>query len=62
MEQKKRGLCPYNDVRYLLADFPDGRPNSNTHAYNYRDLAAQEHLVADKPEPGARLIIISLSP
>ena len=57
MEQEKRGLCPYDDKRYLLADLPDGRPNPNTHAYGHRDLAAEEHLVADQPEPGAELII-----
>ena len=57
MEQEKRGLCPYDDKRYLLADLPDGRPNPNTHAYGHRDLAAEENLVADQPEPGAELII-----
>ena len=57
MEQKKRGLCPYDDKRYLLADLPDGRPNPNTHAYGHRDLAAEEHLVADQSEPGAELLI-----
>ena len=41
----------------MLADLPDGRPNPNTHAYGHRDLAAEEHLVADKPEGGAELII-----
>ena len=57
MEQEKRGLCPYDDKRYLLADLPDGRLNPNTHAYGHRDLAAEEHLVADQPEPVAELII-----
>ena len=57
VEQEKRGLCPYDDKRYLLADLPDGRPNPNTHAYGHRDLAAEEHLVADQAEPGAELII-----
>ena len=57
MEQEKRGLCPYDDKGYLLADLPDGRPNPNTHAYGHCDLAAEEHLVADQPEPGAELII-----
>ena len=57
MEQEKRGLCPYDDKRYLLADMPDGRPNSNTHAYGHCDLAAEDHLVADQPEPVAELII-----
>ena len=57
MEQKTRELCPYDDKRYLLADLPDGRPNPNTHAYGHSDLVAEEHLVADQPEPGAELII-----
>ena len=57
MKQKQRGLCHYDDKRYLLADLPDGRPNTNTHAYGHRGLAAEEHLVADQPEPGAELII-----
>ena len=57
MEQEKRGLCVYDDKRYLLADLPDGRPNPNTHAYGNRDLAAEENLVADQPEPGAELVI-----
>ena len=57
MEQEKRGLCPYDDKRYLLADLPDACPNPNTHAYGHRDLASEEHLVADQPEPGAVLII-----
>ena len=47
MKQEKRGFCSYDDKRYLLADLPDGRPNPNTHAYNHRDLAAEQHLVAD---------------
>ena len=41
----------------MLADLPDGCPNPNTHAYGHRDLAAEEHLIADQPEPGAKLII-----
>ena len=57
MEQEKREHSPYDDKRYLLADLPNGRPNPNTHAYDHRDLAAEEHLVADQPEPGAELII-----
>ena len=57
MEQEKRGLCPYNDKRYMLADLPDGHTNPNTHAYGHRDLANEEHLVTDQPEPGTELII-----
>ena len=47
MEQEKRGLCPYHDKRYLLADLPDCRPNPNTYAYGHCDLASEEHLMAD---------------
>ena len=57
MEQERLGLCPYDDMRFLLVDLPDGRPNSHTHAYDHRDLAAEEHLVANQPELGAELII-----
>ena len=57
MEEEKRGLCPFDDKRYLFADLLDGRPNPNTHAYGHRDLAAEKHLVADQPEPGPELII-----
>ena len=57
IKQEKRGLCPYDDKRYLLAYLPDGRPNPNSHAYSHCDLAAEEQLVADQLEPGAELII-----
>ena len=57
MKQEKRGHCLYDDKRFLLADMPDGRPNPNTHAYGHCDLAAEEHLVADQPDPYAELII-----
>ena len=43
MEQQKRGLCPYDDKRYLLADLPDGRLNLNTHVYGHCYLAAEEN-------------------
>ena len=57
MEQEKRGLCPYDDKRYSLADLPAGRLNPNTYANGHCDLAAEKHLVADQPKPGAELII-----
>ena len=41
----------------LLADLPDGRPNPNTYGYGHRDLAAEENLMAEQPEPGAKIII-----
>ena len=58
LEQEKRGLCPYDDKRYLLADLPDGSPNPNTHAYGHRDLLGEERLEVDMPErSGAELVI-----
>ena len=58
LEQKKRGLCPYDDKRYLLADLPDGSPNPYTHAYGHKDLADEEEFEADMPDaPGSDLII-----
>ena len=57
MDQEKRGLRPYDDKRYMLVDLPDNRLNPNIHIYGHRDLAAEKHLVADQPEPGAKLII-----
>ena len=57
MKQEKRKLCQYDNKRYLLADYPDGRSNSNTHAYGHCNLATEKHLIADKPELGAELII-----
>ena len=57
MEQEKRGLCPYNDKRYLLADMPNGQPNPNTHAYGHHDLVIEVNLFAYHPEPGAELVI-----
>ena len=41
----------------MLAELPDSRPNLNTYAYGNRYLAAEEHLLADQPEPGAVFII-----
>lgn len=63
MEQDKRGLCPYDDKRYLLADLPDGTPNPDTHAYGHRDLAAEAHVEMDIPErTGTDLIIEQRQP
>ena len=41
----------------MLADLPDGRQNLNSHANGHRDLAAEDHRVADLPKPGADHII-----
>ena len=53
----KRGLCPYDDKRNMLTDLPHRCQNPNTLAYGHRDSAAEQHLVADQPEPGEKLII-----
>ena len=57
IEQNHRGLCPYDNKRYLLADLPDERTNSNTNPYGHCDLAAKEHVMADQPKPCAEFII-----
>ena len=58
LEQEKRGLCPYDEKRYLLANLPDGSPNPNTHAIGHMDLVREERFVADMPAtPGKDLII-----
>ena len=62
-EQERRGLCPYDDKRYLLADLQDGSPNPNTHAYGHYSLAAEEKLVADIPEQaGSEMVIEQRQP
>ena len=59
LEQTKRGLCPYDDKRYLLADLPDGTPNPQTHAYGHKDLLVEEVQHADDmpDDPNAELIV-----
>ena len=63
LEQEKRGLCPYDDKRYLLADLPDGSPNPNTHAYGHYELQSEERLQVDMPDrPGTELVIEQRQP
>lgn len=58
LEQAKRGLCPYDDKRFLLADLPDGSPNPDTHAYGHRALRDEVHVDTVPAEaPGADLIV-----
>ena len=57
MKQEKRWLCPYENKRYLLTDLLDVCQNPNTHTHGHYDLAAEEYLMADQPEPGAELSI-----
>ena len=41
---RKAWTLPYDEIRYLLADLPNGLPNPNIHAYGHRDLATEEAL------------------
>ena len=47
MEQQKRGLFPYDDILYMLADMLDDNPNRNTHANGHSDLITEINLVAE---------------
>ena len=58
LEQEKRGLCPYDDKRYLLANLPDGSPNPHTHAYGHKELAWEELLYADMPAVSGTDLIV----
>ena len=49
-EQEKRGLVPFDDKRYLLANLPDGSPNPNTHAYGHYSIYIQQHQILDAPK------------
>lgn len=59
-EQEKRGLCPYDDKRYLFTDIPDVKPNLYTHVYGHRDQITEVNLVSEYLEPGAELVIRQL--
>ena len=50
MEHEKRGLCPYDDKRYLLADLHDCTPNPYSHVYNHQELAKEVRVQMDMPE------------
>ena len=61
LEQEKRGLCPYDDKQYSLAELPDGSPNPSTHAFGHYSLASEEQLVVDMPkQAGAEIVIEQL--
>ena len=49
-EQEKRGLVPFDDKRYLLANLPDGSPNPNTHAYGHYSIHIQQQQILDAPK------------
>ena len=49
VEQRKRGLVPYDDKRYLLANLENGSPNPATHAYGHKSVIGVEVVVVDAP-------------
>ena len=63
LEQEKRGLCPYNDKRYLLADLPDAAPNLNTHVYGHHELSTEVRVLIDMLEQsGTELVLEQQQP
>ena len=56
VSQKKRGLCPYDDKRYLLANLANDKPNPNTHAFGHYELMHETaQLDIDQPASGENL-------
>ena len=58
VSQIKRGLCPYDDKLYLLANLINGQPNPNTHAVGHYELlyeAVQPEI--DQPSSGDNLYV-----
>ena len=58
MDVQKRGLVPYDDKRILLADLPDGQPNSNTHAFGHYSLEAVRMPEPEQPPSGKEIIVV----
>ena len=61
---EKRGLVPYDDKRYLLADIVDAEgvahPNPNTHAFGHKSLRGQVRLEEDElPQAGAEMVVVA---
>ena len=58
VSQVKRGLCPYNDKRYLLANLINDKPNPNTHAFGHYELSNEAALSEiDQPAAGDNLYV-----
>lgn len=62
LEQTKRGLCPYDDKRYLLANLPDGKPNPRTHAYGHFEIANLEYVIEERPNAADGMAIAPVEP
>ena len=59
---EKRGLVPYDDKRYLLANLPDDQPNPNTHAFGHYSIDEVHIEEPEQPEPGNDLVIEERAP
>ena len=63
LEQEKRGLCSYDDKRYVLADLHYRTSNPNTHAYGHHELATEVLVQMDMPEQsGTELVLEQQQP
>ena len=49
LEQRKRGLVPFDDKRLLLDNIADGVANPNTHAYGHYSVEIQAEQILDAP-------------
>ena len=56
LEVQKRGLHPYDDKRYLLANLADGSPNPYTHAYGHYAIPVAATVLEER-EAGAGLVV-----
>ena len=53
-----RGLCPYDDKRYILANLINVKPNANTHAFDHYELSHEAPLPEiDQPSSGDNLYV-----
>ena len=58
MDVQKRGLVPYDDKRILLADLPDGQPNTDTHAFGHYSLEAMRMPESEQPPAGEKMVVV----
>ena len=56
LEVKKRGLHPFDDKRYLVANLEDGSPNPFTHAYRHYSIPT-ERTEIDEPSHSVGLVV-----
>lgn len=57
LEARKRGIVPFDDKRFLLADLDDGQPNPNTHAFGHYLIDTAEFPEPEQPPAGADMVI-----